>query len=598
MKRKRIVSFVSSCTRSKKPKLCTAELPKRKIEWISATHVKNFIMNDHLVDWLKRHKKQTSFGNNLFGSFIMNKGIEFEKTVVKHINDVKTNVVTVSERITPESLKKTIELMKSGTPVIHSAPVRNRFNRTQGVIDLLVRSDYLHLIIDDCPLTEEEISIPAPKLGTNYHYVVIDVKYSTIPLRSDGVHILNSGFYPFYKAQTLIYTECIGKIQGYTSPYSFILGRRWNYKFQENGVVTKCKNMSSLNKLGVINYSSVDIDYKKKTKDAIRWVRDVKRNGHKWSVSPPSKKELYPNMCRDSGKWQKHKQQIAEEIGEISSVWNCGVKHREIGLQNGISSWKDPDCTSKNIGIKGKRAPIIDRILSINRQSRDKIRPKKIKNNILDWRNKKGKIEMFVDFETMMDIFSPMSEYPKQKSTDFIFMIGVYWKNKKKWEYKNFICNDSSFEEEFRIMEEFAEFLKSKGNPRLWYWFADNMLWNRAVDRQYNLLSEEDEDNINEWYNLDWVDLYKVFKQTPIVIKDCFKYGLKPVAKAMEKYKLITTKIDSECSSGLEAVVNAWKCYENEDDPANCSVMNDIAEYNKFDCKVLQDILFYLRKKH
>ena len=131
------------------------------------------------------------------------------------------------------------------------------------------------------------------------------------------------------------------------------------------------------NKLGVIDYSGVDKDYIQKTKDAIKWVRDVKNNGHKWSINPPSRVELYPNMCVESGFYSKEKEKIAQDIGEMTSVWYIGTKHRNIALKNDITSWKDPNCISKNIGINGANGSIIDKILDINRQNTDKIRPKK-----------------------------------------------------------------------------------------------------------------------------------------------------------------------------------------------------------------------------
>ena len=92
----------------------------------------------------------------------------------------------------------------------------------------------------------------------------------------------------------------------------------------------------------------------------------------------------------------------------------------------------------------------------------------------------------------------------------------------------------------------------------------------------------------------------ELFKQEPIVIKDCFKFGLKPIAKAMYKHGLIHTKLESECSSGMTAMVKAWNCYKDSDNsnPSTCSVMQDIAKYNKFDVSVLEDILTYLRKNH
>lgn len=611
MKRKHLVSSsvenirinsdnnIANYTRSKKPRLCNLQLPtksKKSLKWISATKTRNFMINDTLVDWLyyKKNKNQNRYYKNqntdTFNNFIMEKGNTFEKEIIKYIDTNNIPIVSVSETITDDSVNKTIELMKEGVPIIHSAPVRDYRNRTHGIIDLLVRSDYLDKIVKECPLTKEEISIPSPFLNHNFHYVVIDVKFSTLPLKSDGRHLLNSKNYPAYKAQCLIYTNAIGLIQGYTSRYAFILGRRWKYK--QNDITFN--NSTCLDKLGVIDYEKVDRKYVEETNKAIKWIRDINKNGSKWSVSPPSRSELYPNMCLDSGSWQSQKQEIADSIGEISNVWYCGVKNRQQALLKGISSWKDPKCTSSNIGIKGSRASVIDKILDINRQDVDKIRPKKILNNIDNW--KEDCNEMFVDFETVSDIFGNFDELPKQSSTDMIFMIGVYWKKDKKWIYTNFICNELTYNEEYRIMEEFSTFIKNNNNPKLWYWCAEKSFWERAENRQYEF-NYKNKNIITKW-NHKWVDMCNIFKKEPIVIKDCFKFGLKPIATAMKNHGLINTMIKSDCKSGMSAMILAWNCYKDELEPSQCSVMKDIAEYNKFDVKVMKDILFYLRKNH
>jgi hypothetical protein len=113
------------------------------------------MINDSLVDWLKLGNcqgNQKTFKSNDsfcgFTEFIMNKGVEFEKEIIKYIHENKIPVVNVSEYITEESLNKTKNLMMSGTPLIHSAPVRNIVNGTQGVIDILIRSDFLDKLKD------------------------------------------------------------------------------------------------------------------------------------------------------------------------------------------------------------------------------------------------------------------------------------------------------------------------------------------------------------------------------------------------------------------------------------------------------------------
>jgi hypothetical protein len=198
-------------------------------------------------------------------------------------------------------------------------------------------------------LSTEEITTPAPILKKDYHYIVIDIKFSTLPLRADGVHILNSGSYPAYKAQCLVYTEAVGLIQGFTAPYSFIMGRRW--KCNKKGVENY--NQTCLNKLGKISYNSVDLDYKQRTNEAIQWVRDVKNIGHTWTINPPSRIELYPNMCVDSGKWNYEKEKISNNIGEITNIWYVGLKQRNIAIKKGIKTWKDRRCSSQKMNING-----------------------------------------------------------------------------------------------------------------------------------------------------------------------------------------------------------------------------------------------------
>jgi hypothetical protein len=615
MKRKRELTNVSCFTRSKKPKLFPIyTLPKYRseIDYISATKTHNFMLNDSLVDWIKLHGKHTHFSTNRsysgihnktsksnvdegFTSFIMNKGIEFESELVKYINTNKFPITTVSEYINKDSIQKTIDLMKEGVAIIHSAPVRNTKNRTHGIIDLLVRSDLLHLLVNECPLLPEEKIIPSPKLGHDFHYVVIDIKFSTLPLRADGRHLLNSGSYPAYKAQCLIYTDAIGHIQGYTSQYAFILGRRWKYTKKD----IKYNSYTCLDKMGVIDYKKVDKSFVERTSDSLKWIRENKKHGHKWSISPPSREELYPNMCYDSGKWQQYKEKIADDIGEITKIWYCGIKHRNTAIKNGIKNWRDPACNSKNIGMGGSRGHIIDSILNINRQNIDKIRPKKIKSNMFLWRNEVP--EIFVDFETLSDIFSPLNELPFQKQTNMIFMIGIWYKeyNEKKWVYKRFTCKTSTIDEELRIMKEFNSFVEEKNCPKIWYWCAEKSFWNNAYNRQIILAPNQyDKDMLSDFQIYNWVDMCELFKNEPIVIKDCFKFGLKPISKAMYKHGLITTKLKSDCTSGMTAMVNAYKCYDNCIDPPNCTTMNDIAKYNKFDVSVLEDILTYLRKNH
>jgi hypothetical protein len=145
------------------------------------------------------------------------------------------------------------------------------------------------------------------------------------------------------------------------------------------------------------------------------------------------------------------------------------------------------------------------------------------------------------------------------------------------------------------------DFLKVRGNPKIYYWHAEKSFWDRSCNQQLSrtTISSFDKAKIRNW-NMDdnLKDLRKLFVDSQIVVKDCFSFGLKNIACAMKKHKLINTPIESECIDGLTAMVKAWKTYKTINNPTDAPVMKDIIKYNEFDCKVLYDILEYLRKNH
>ena len=66
----------------------------------------------------------------------------------------------------------------------------------------------------------------------------------------------------------------------------------------------------------------------------------------------------------------------------------------------------------------------------------------------------------------------------------------------------------------------------------------------------------------------------------------------------MRSHGMIQATIGSSCNSGMMAMVKAWQCYQSSPDPVTSDTMLDIATYNEFDCKVLWEIMTYLRINH
>jgi predicted RecB family nuclease len=543
-------------------------------EYINITDIYNYMHDDSIVDWL-----QTKYENkerNLFKEHMNMKGNSFEFKVVEFINKNINHVVYVSNRITPESVRQTENMIKAGVPIIHSAPVVNEENKTKGIIDLLVRSDFINhivedIIFDDCDMTYSDSHV----------YYVIDIKFARLRLCSDGEHIMNCENFPYHKAQTYLYTKALSNIQGVDVPYAFILGN--GYRYKTFGITYESN--SCVEKLGKISFDDRDNFVKLKVEKALQWLRDVRQYGEQWTTDPPSRLELYPNMNKDSGIWNGYKKQIANELSEITSLYQLGLKHRMKAFSNGVKNWKDERLNSELLGITGKRGEHLDKILDINRDDSDiVILPKQIKNNMYDWK-KTHKNDLFVDFETFGSVFSDFNSLPYYKSSSMIFMIGVGRVVKGKWRYKEFTCKSTTKEEELRIITEFNTYILKRKNPRLFYWSAEYNIWTQALDKHCKL----------EWsHKTLWCDLLKLFIEEQIVIKGAFSYGLKLIVNAMKKHNLIETELESECKNGLDAMVLAWNYYTEK----NEKIMEDIIKYNEFDCKALYDILTYLRKHH
>jgi hypothetical protein len=604
-------------TRSHRPNLVQGlkdnKVKKSKKIWISPSKLYNFVYKNTLVDWLNMYGGNSSrtcytpssFNliegdqNESFKNFIMSKGVEFEDHVVNMLKSkFPDNYQQLSSVHNIPNFNSTLNFMKEGVPLIFSGSVRNASSKTYGICDILIRSDYISTVFDNL---EQELEletynnqfgttnefIPAPKLGNkNYHYRVIDVKFSTLHLASNGLNMLNNVRAPFYKTQLYIYNEALGEMQGYKSNYAYILGRKWTYK--KNANVYNGNNC--VTRFGVVDFTSKhDENTKELVKDGLNWITDLTNNGSNWDIDNPDKFELYPNMGVDSGRWNEFKKDYAEKLGEITMIWQCGYKNRKIAFSKGIKSWKHKNCSAQTLGINGSYAKLVDKIITINRDSKNDVimDPQSFKKDCSKvWQNVGKNGDVFVDFETISDIFSGFNNLPYTTSAvkPEIFMIGVYFQEGDTWKYKSYILNKLDIENERKQMTDFANFVEGKN---IYYWYAEKMFWDRNLKKYPEL----------KYKNLNFIDLCKVFKSEEIVLKNCFNFGLKSIAKAMYAHKMINTHIESECSNGMMAMIKAWNCYNSCENPEKHPIMKDIEKYNEFDCKVLFDILNYLRSK-
>ena len=572
---------------------------KNNIEWdkmISASSIRNYLLKDTLSDWLKYYRvvdvhsinsKKNIFTktirkpenrNNVFLNYIMGQGNEFEKKVYNELKD-KYNCIKVAESYNARNVDKfkyTVDCMKKGYDIIYQGVFHSYKYKLYGCPDLLVRSDKLKEIFN-CDIVSDYKS---DNLNLDYHYVVIDIKHSTIKMAANGINIINSNQIPAYKGQVYIYNKILGEIQNYEPPCGYILGKKYEFKNYNNN--------DYLNHLAVIDFQEYDKKYIEEVNNAIEWITRVREYGMGWKLLPlPSVPELYPNMKVNN--FNNIKEKLNNEIGEITGVWNCNIKNRENCHKRKIYTWKDENCNSDTLGFKpSKRAKIVDNIININRDNINKINLNKL--YAYDWdKFSENKKEFYLDFETIDKNMNNLTG----NSNQFIFMIGIGWEENNKWEFKSFYLKDLTNRNERNMLNTFFTFLKEKEKQ-----FNQKSIllhWTKAEPRFFKKSCTKYNMNFN-LENIEYFDLYDLFVDNYISIKGCFNYSLKSVARSMFNNNMIDTlwDKDSVCSNGLNAMYYALEYYKGD----NKDVMQSIINYNEIDCKVMYEILKYLRKSY
>jgi len=541
---------------------------------VSAGSLRNYLLNDSIVDVFKYSGQFDARKDreSVFNNYIKKRGQEFEKDVLRDIEKREWSCVSLPERYSKEAVDLTRKYINMGVKIIHSASLYNKENNTFGIADLLIRSDCLNKIFNRSLLDKDELRISAPMLKGFYHYVVCDIKWKNLELCVDGETMRNSGSVPGYRGQLYVYNEALGQLQGYTPKKSFIIGNGFHYVKNQITI----SGSSYRDSIGTVNFCGRDKVHVPKIQEAIEWVKRVKEHSWEWNVMGENP-VVYPNMCIQSDGWSCLKKEIAAKNSEITSIWGCGVKEREKALKQGVVSYTDRKCTPELLGLKNEKAHVVRCILDINRpECKEIFMPKMIESDINNWSKKEKRL--FVDFET----------FPINNE---LFMIGVYCPETR--EFTDFTLRENTLEERTRIMTEFYAYAKTKKARLYHYHHFEPTTWRKNIEtleRELQIKFKYDDD-----YSLEWVDMLKVVRSVPLVVKGATDFSLKTLGKAMEKNGLISSKWEeaSSCSDGRDASVLADLCYKG-----NCGrvELNKIREYNEVDVRVLCDITEFMDK--
>ena len=608
--------------------------------WVSAGRTRNWMLNDPLLDWLQLYGKSrgyipdtelNGYERNLdFLAFLVERSRAFETGIFQLFQE-RSEVIPIARDYRDiwrlDKAEETFAAMQQGVPILSQAVLWDAHNLTYGAPDFLVRSDVLHNLFP-ASLSEQDAKHSAPDLGDpGWHYRVVDTKFTTVRLDASGA-LANTGSAPAYKAQLYVYNQMLGRLQGFEPPESYLLGRGWQQR--------RDRGTNALERLGPIPQKGTvtnKFPIANAVKAALGWMRRVRTEGQDWRVLPtPSVPELYPNMSNadagemmldispaerepgvgeddDTGQWVSVKQWLATELKELTQLWQVGADKRNEAHKSGCFRWDDPRITPEAVGVTGnKQVQVLAQVLTVNQPAYagPPVLPVSIEKTSGEWQETPG-VEFYVDFEFCSDLNDDCSTLPEKGGQPLIFLIGCGHVENGAWQFTSWCTHTLSEEEELRIIRAWVAHMfvvrdrldPQNSQPRIFHWSAAelNVLENAHSSARARHRERAD------WPELGWYDfLQKVMRAEPVVVRGALGFGLKAVANAMYSHGLIATNWDDSPVDGLGAMVGAWRCDAEARKTGvaltDSALMREIAHYNEVDCKVMMEIVRYLRERH
>ena len=577
------------------------------VKLFSASRLINYVRNDAIIDLLNIKKRKHNSVDDTFKpninivnkqiikrnrsssfDYIMENGNNFEKFIIEEIKNKMINkknlsdlyIIDKNNKTNADLFKETKSLILSKKPsIILNGLLIDYDKKTFGSPDLIVKGKWIKKYIGEY---QEDL--------INDKYYIIDIKASLINLINGGSDLSLSLIYDGYKAQIYIYKEILDNIQNFKeSSYGFILGKKYKYVIN-NEIFVK----NSFDILAKIDYSIEDnINIKESITESIVWNTELEKDWKKYKLDPINKEELYPNMVNKyDGMYGKEKMEIALKNKEITLLWNCGIKQRKNALKNNISKYDDKKLNANILGFKEDTVKhnIINKMLNILHTEENIIIPEE--NNYMEWRNEYDN-EYFVDFETYNDEYCENEEYITNQK---LYMIGIGNYKNNIWTCKTFLLNKNFYknnkniilcETEKELVIKFIRYVQDNKIERLVHWSkAEPIVFSKKL-KQYDIKE-----------NINWYDLLEVFKHRdhPIIIKECFGFGLKEIINKLNFYNYINIQWN-KLDDGLLSMFIAGDIYKNTYNKKQANEkMKSLVEYNEIDCKTLQILLKFIRE--
>ncbi len=528
---------------------------------ISFHDLKNYIINDPLSDWFEKI-------NQIYNTYECSEPTRFEIELREKKHAYKENFIQFLMNSNFLTYKdQEYDLVKTKIDkkqkCIFIRPILYHERHDVSIIpDFIIHRDIFKEIFN-------EVHMPDLPL-----YIVSDIVYQTVNFNKDLTDLINDNLLYYYKCKIYLCNDILGY-----NDYGILFAKEYRHK--------EC----ILKKKSVVGRYAFNNDMLYKIQRSLAWIDNLNHYYDEWLIYPkPTITELYPNMNIKTGPWYNEKKRLAEEIQEITLVWNISYHKRCLLHDKGIYTWQDPLLLNNIYPYEVKeteRRRIQEKMIHMNKQNELKISPRRIKN--LEFINhiKDKSNSIVLDFESVINLDERTSYFNDEIRDEIpkICIIGCI--NLKNNVFKDFTIRYLTLDEEEKIIKYWLQYLKRVvgSNIKIYHWSSAERVYIDYMREKYPHL---------DYPNFTYVDLLSYFKSEPITIQGCFGYGLKEIVKMLYNHELIKNKwIDD--TDGLEAMIEV---IQKSKDALSKKIpikryteIKKIIYYNYMDCKVIVDIL-------
>ncbi len=582
---------------------------------VTQKQYRNYVNHNQLRDWLELYGQSKGLipsisNSNQFATYLSQQTEGFKIRVYQYIqihldthdyvwiqpivvpNEPHLDIVKSNPRgLVYTNFQQTLKSMRSEIPVIMDGCLYNPTSKTFANYHLLVKLNYLESLF---PIAYQKIC----DSGVDYdesHYVCIQLRYSRLKLCAKNLYLLNVGSQKQYKLEQAHLSQVLDFYQP-TQP-SLIMSRKSTSS--SKGVITD--HVNSLNSFGVIDFVERDVEVVEDLYAVTEWFQELQMKGHQWTIDPPSRLELYPNLKdTNSSQWSSYERELGVRNRDLTQLWQVGVGERTRLWETGskIRRWDQLDVSQLKVNTHMKN--IIHNLIQ-SQLTNQPINLKPISDQLCQLQSN---IEFFLDFEFVNDIVDDFQTFPVSRVGQYIYMIGCVCVNHltNQTSYRNYLINRLDSTQEQTMMTQFLDELdelNGYGDDIQIYHCggAEKTQLTTYLTHQHQMgQTIISHDRVKK---LKMVDISELLKNFETTIPNCYAYGLKELAKTFYDNGWIQTIWPNDLN-GEDAMMGAiqaeQRCQQGQYQALyQVPLMQPLIEYNYVDCKVMEEIVSYLR---